>query len=144
MNIKKFFTVSLRTVQRSTMPQVVSGMHSVRAAGVSLGTFLSDKGWKKISDKNGNIRIYDFACDFFDFNIRKFSADSFEKYLESVSVSKKLTGDEFSCIVNIFKLAALKKLADCCEMYNENVKQRGLEKQRSYAMQKTNDRVMSR
>lgn len=120
MNIKKIFIASLKTVQRSRMPQVVSGSHFVREAGASLGAFFSDTGWKKLSDKNGNIRIYGIARDFFAFNIREVSVSSFEKYLESVSASNALTGAELSCSVDIFKLAALEKFSECCEMFDKN------------------------
>jgi len=119
MNIKKIFILSLRTVLRSNMSQIVSGLHSIRTAGVSLGSFLSDKSRKQISDKNGHIRLFDIACDFFAFNIREVSISSFEKYLSSVSSANELTGAEISCVVNVFKIAALRCLAECCEKYEE-------------------------
>ncbi|MBQ2720846.1 MAG: hypothetical protein IJF23_04845, partial [Clostridia bacterium] len=116
MNIKKIFITSLRTVERSKLPQLRSGIHTVRAAAVSLGSFFSEKGWKKLSDKDGYVRIYDIASDFFGFG-GKADIIAFEKYLHSVSVSYDLSGAEISSVVAIFKLAALEKLAYYCEKY---------------------------
>lgn len=120
MNIKKIFISSLRTVERSRMPQILEGEHIIRASAVSLGTFLSEKGWKKLTASDGRVRIYDIACDFFGFGVPNVNVETFEKYLESVSVSNDLTGTEISSVIEMFKLAALEKLSFFCDKYEKD------------------------
>lgn len=120
MNIKKIFISSLRTVERSRMPQILEGEHIIRASAVSLGTFLSEKGRKKLTASDGRVRIYDIACDFFGFGVPNVNVETLEKYLESVSVSNDLTGAEISSVIEMFKLAALEKLSFFCDKYEKD------------------------